>query len=51
MNRRAGDRRVAPLLHVLWTKAVGTVGYVKREWQALATWVHACDRRKKDRRR
>lgn len=23
------------LLHRLWTKAVGTPGYVKKEWQAL----------------
>jgi hypothetical protein len=28
------------LLHTLWTKAVGTVGYDKKEWQALAAYLN-----------
>lgn len=45
------------LLHVLWTKAVGTHGYKKREWQELERILAGLerreakeDRRKKDRR-
>ena len=31
----ADDGLMSELLHDLWTKAVGTPGYSKREWQAL----------------
>jgi hypothetical protein len=29
------------MLHRLWTKAVGTPGYVKAEWKVLASWVES----------
>lgn len=29
------------ILHTLWTKAVGTPGYVKEEWRELEKLVHA----------
>ena len=38
------------LLHRLWTKAVGTAGYVKLEWLALAAYVEGRERRRTDRR-
>lgn len=43
---READR----LLHVLWTKAVGTEGYVKDEWKALeaAIWAMAREPQPKD---
>ena len=31
---------VNELLHILWTKAVGTEGYDKKEWQLLEAYVN-----------
>ena len=53
-KRRVTERRrtepSAVLLHRLWTKAVGTAGYVKREWLALAAYVESREQRRSDRR-
>lgn len=35
MDRRANYRRVSRALHKLWTRAVGTPGYVKADWREL----------------
>jgi hypothetical protein len=35
------------LLHTLWTKAVGTPTYNKKEWQELEAWLKRLDRRGK----
>lgn len=37
------------LLHRLWTKAVNTPDYNKREWQALQRFVDEAARQKKSR--
>jgi len=39
MNTRTTKEEIWHPLHRLWTKAVGTDGYVKREWQELETQV------------
>lgn len=33
------------LLHILWTKAVGTPGYVKAEWKQLETILNRAEKR------
>lgn len=39
------------LFHKLWTKAVGTPGYVKGEWIELHRLIEDLERRKKERRK
>ncbi len=39
MNTRTTKEEIWHPLHRLWSKAVGTEGYVKREWQDLETQI------------
>jgi hypothetical protein len=38
------------LLHALWTRAVGTSGYVKADWLSLERWIASMNRRRRARR-
>ena len=38
------DGPMRTLLHVLWTKAVGTPEYIKSDWQALEIVLHRMHR-------
>lgn len=35
------DQEIHQLFHILWTKAVGTVDYDKREWKQFADFVYS----------
>jgi hypothetical protein len=37
----AARERVHLALHILWTKAVGTPGYVKNEWKELEAAIYS----------
>lgn len=49
MTRRKTPNAHA-LLHRLWTKAVGTDGYIKQEWKDLEAFIAQFNRRRRERR-
>lgn len=55
MDRRRSERRketdIHRVLHALWSAAVGTPGYIKKQWMALDAWVARFDRRRPGRDR
>ena len=46
-RRKAAKDRIHQLLHILWTKAVGTAQYNKKEWLELECTLNALEARRK----